>query len=107
MRLLISAHAKARDKELAKYQTFCLDVLAPLARNIHEARSGTSHLSTADFLQMVDTAARLAANMNAHLTRIRPTSVLQCVNPRIVDMAEEEEIFEEQGGSFSATASRS
>ena len=99
MRPLMSSQAKGRDKELAKIQTFCLDAFAPLARYINEANSDSGQLSAADYLEMVRTSARLLGNrrLSAFCSRLRRSSVLQTVNSRIVDMADEDEIFQDAG----------
>ena len=97
MRPLMSSQAKGRDKELAKIQTFCLDAFAPLARYINEANSDSGQLSAADYLEMVRTSARLLGNLSAFCSRLRRSSVLQSVNSRIVDMADEDEIFQDAG----------
>ena len=95
MRPLMSSQAK----ELAKIQTFCLDAYAPLARYINEANSDSGQLSAADYLKMVRKSARLLGNCNlsTFCSRLRRSSVLQSVNSRIVDMADEEEIFQDAG----------
>ena len=97
MRPLMSSQAKGRDKELAKIQTFCLDAFAPLARYINEANSDSGQLSAADYLEMVRTSARLLGNLSAFCSRLRRSSALQSVNSRIVDMADEDEIFQDAG----------
>ena len=97
MRPLMSSQAKGRDKELAKIQTFCLHAFAPLARYINEANSDSGQLSAADCPEMVRTSARLLGNLSAFCSRLRRSSVLQSVNSRIVDMADEDEIFQDAG----------
>ena len=97
MRPLMSSQTKGRDKELAKIQTFCPDAFAPLARYINEANSDSGKISAADYLEMVRTSARLLGNLSAFCSRLRRSSVLQSVNSRIVDMADEDEIFQDAG----------
>ena len=97
MRPLMSSQAKGRDKELAKIQTFCFDAFAPLARYINKANSDSGQLSAADYLEMVRTSARLLGNLSVLCSRLRRSSVLQSVNSRIVDMADEDEIFHDAG----------
>ena len=69
----------------------------PLARYINEANSDSWQLSAADYLEMVRTSARLLGNLSAFCSRLRRSSVLQRGNSRIVDMADEDEIFQDAG----------
>ena len=59
--------------------------------------SDSGQLSAADYLEMVRTSARLLGNLSAFCSRLRRSSVLQSVNSRIVDMADEDEIFQDAG----------
>ena len=65
--------------------------------SINEANSDSGQLSAADYLEMVRTSARLLGNLSAFCSRLRRSSVLQSVNSRIVDMADEDEIFQDAG----------
>ena len=93
----MSSQAKGRDNELAKIQTFSFDAFAPLARYINEANSDSGQLSAADHLEMVQTSACLLGNLSAFCSSLRRSSVLHSVNSRIVDMADEDEIFQDAG----------
>ena len=66
-------------------------------RYINGANSDSGQLSAADYLEMGQTSAGLLGNLSAFCSRLRRSSVLQSVNSRIVDMADEDEIFQDAG----------
>lgn len=91
----LSSSTKSRDKELAKLQALALDALGPLA--IILEGSARNDLTPQENLEAVQTSVRLLGNMAMHANRMRRANILRCLNPRIVDMAEDDTTFEDSG----------
>lgn len=94
----VSSTVKSHDKEIAKIQALALDAVGPLTRIVEDACDGS--LSAKDNLDAAQTALRLLGNCAAHCNRARRTAILQALNPRIVDMAEEDALYRDAGLSL-------
>lgn len=95
LRSRVPAAVKARDKELARLQALGLDAVGPLTRIVEDACEG--RLTASDNMDAVQTALRLLGNFAAQCNRTRRTAVLTALNPRIVDMAEEDTLYHDAG----------
>jgi len=91
----LPAATKSKDKELAKLQALALDAVGPLCKIVEDAHSG--QLTARDNLDAVQTSLKLLGNLSAQCNRIRRTAILQSLNPRIADMAEEDEVYRNAG----------
>ena len=94
----VSPATKAKDKDLAKLQALALDAVGPLTRIVEDACDGT--LTAKDNLDAVQTALKSLGNFAAHCNRARRIAVLQNLNTRIVDMAEEDGLYRDAGLSL-------
>ena len=94
----VSPATKAKDKDLAKLQALALDAVGPLTRIVEDACDGT--LTAKDNLDAVQTALKFLGNFAAHYNRARRIAVLQNLNTRIVDMAEEDGLYRDAGLSL-------
>jgi len=89
----VSANVKGRDKDLARLQSLALDAVGPITAIIEGACDGS--LTPANNLEAAKTALRFLGNFSMACNRERRTNVLAELNPRIVDMAEEDELFKD------------
>ena len=88
----LPAPVKSRDNELARYQALTLDVLAPIARIINDSCSGQFDLPDI-VMEHLLLSIRLLGNVSSQFNRQRTSLILQCLNPGIADMAEEDQLF--------------
>ena len=96
LRSRLPAPVRARDNELAKIQAMSLDGMIPLCRVLNDALRGEINIP-GGVMEAIQTSIRLLGSTTAHVNRLRRTSVLQSLNPGIVEMAEEDSIFVDAG----------
>ena len=87
-----SAEVKAVDKELARAQALVLDSIRPLTLLL--TKIGEENYSIEDAERTVQDAIQLVGNASLHLAKMRRKCILRCLNPKMQDMAEEQELFQ-------------
>ena len=87
-----SAEVKAVDKELARAQALVLDSVGPLTQLL--TKIGDENYSIEDAERTVQDAIQLVGNASLHLAKMRRKRILRCLNPKMQDMAEEQELFQ-------------
>ncbi len=80
----LSAATKSRDKQLARQQTLMLDAVGPVAY---------SQLTQKAAIEAAQSALKLLGNTSMQANRERRKNAIQCMNPRLWDMAEDDAIF--------------
>jgi len=95
LRARVSSTTKSRDKELAKLQALAMDATGPLTHIVEDACRGS--LTAKDNLDAVQSALRFLGNFASQCNKMRRSAVLQNLNPRIADMADEVGLFEDAG----------
>ncbi len=85
----LSAATKSRDREIVKQQALTLDAAGPLTIILKEAAKG--HLSKKVAVEAAQTALKLLGNASAHASRRK--NAIQGMNPRLIDMAEDDYLF--------------
>ena len=96
LKVRLPAPVRTRDNELAKYQAQTLDALAPIAKILNDCCSGQQDLPDS-VVEHLLSSVRLLGNVSSHYNRQRRSLVLQCLNPGIADMAEEDKLFSDAG----------
>ena len=92
---MLPAPTKTRDTELARVQSLALDAFGPLVRIVEDAQNG--QLTAERTVEAVQTSLRLLGNLSANCNRMRRTTALKSLNPRIVDMADEDSLYCDAG----------
>lgn len=87
----LSAVTKSQDKQLAKQQALFLDAVGPITYLLEEATKG--ELTQKKAVEAAQTALKLLGNASAHANRERRRNALQAMNPRLVDMADDDSIY--------------
>ena len=86
-----SSDVKAADKELARAQALVLDSVGPLTHLL--TRIGEEDYTVEEAERAVMDAVQLVGNASLHIAKMRRRRVLKSLNPRMQDMAEEDELF--------------
>ena len=89
----LSHQTKSKDRQMSKQQALLLDAVGPMAYLLEEATNKTLTLENA--VEAAQMALKLLGNASGHIATERRKSVLTNLNPRLVEMAEEEELFKE------------
>lgn len=92
MKAEASTGAKARDKELAKIQSFVLDALAPLTTMIDKENRQEAPPAK-DYREASLAAVELLGNANARISRLRREKVVTDVNKALLPIALEDDNF--------------
>ena len=87
----LSAQTKAKDKQLARTQALLLDAVGPLSFILEEANKG--QLPPKATMEAAQTALRLLGNASANISRKRRRAAITNMNNRLVDMAEDDQLF--------------
>ena len=95
LRSRVSASTKSKERELARLQALAMDAVGPLTYIVEDACKGS--LTAKDNLEAVQTALKLLGNFATQCNRARRTTVLQNLNPRILDMADEVGLYQDAG----------
>ena len=88
----LPAVTKLRDRQLAKQQALMLDAVGPVTYILEEAVKG--QLNQKSVIDAAQTALHLLGNASMHANRERRRNVIQSMNPQILDMADEDAIYE-------------
>ena len=91
----LPAATKLRDRQLAKQQALMLDAVGPVTYILESAVKG--ELTQKAAIEAAQTALKLLGNASGNANRERRKSALQSLNPRLVDMAEDEAIYKTAG----------
>ena len=87
----LSAATKSRDKQLARQQALLLDAVGPITYILEEATKG--QLTQKSAMEAAQTALKLMGNASMQANRERRKNAIQCMNPRLGDMAEDDELY--------------
>lgn len=87
----LSALTKLRDKQLAKTQALLLDAIGRIVFLLEELEKGSLHQKPPRMA--TQTALRFLGNASCHTSSERKKSVLNDPNPRMSDMADEDELY--------------
>ena len=94
----LNAVTKSRDKQMAKQQALMLDAVGPLTHILEEAAKG--ELTQRSAVDAAQTALKLLGNASAHASRERRKIAIQSMNPRLVDMAEDDALYSKAAPSL-------
>ena len=91
----VKAETKTADAELGKIQAFVLDPVGPLLHLLERFQEEDEEMTTEDAVASLHDALRLVGNASCQISTIRRKRVLKALNPKIQDLAAEEEHFKE------------
>ena len=94
MKAETSTGAKARDKELAKIQSFVLDALAPLT-SVIDSENRQEDPSVKEYKEASVAAAELLGNASARISRLRREKIVLDMNKALLPIAQEDDNFRE------------
>ena len=89
----LAAQTKSKDKAMAKSQALLLDAVGPLTFLLEELDKGT--LTPQTTREAAQTALKLLGNASCHISADRRKNVLGDLNPRLTDVADEDEQYRE------------
>ena len=87
----LNAHAKAKDKSLAKHQALMLDAVGPISTILEEAAKGMLSIKTAT--EAAQTALMFLGNASMQINRERRRIAIEAMNPSLTDLAEGDKAF--------------
>ena len=90
MKVETSADAKARDKELAKIQSFVLDALAPLTSEINK-ENRQEDPSVKEYKEASLAAVELLRNASATISHLQREKIVMDINKALLPIAQEDE----------------
>ena len=91
--LSLNREEKAFEQDLARVQTFVLDLIGPFVQLLEECQSGT--LEQDEAISTLCGAITLLGNASFQISKLRGKKVLKELNADIQDLADEEEIFKD------------
>ena len=94
----LPATTKSRDRQLAKQQALMLDAVGPVTYILEEAAKG--QLNQKAVIDAAQTALRLLGNASVHASRERRKNAMQSMNPRLLDMADDDSIYKSAAPSL-------
>ena len=87
----LTAHAKAKDKSLAKHQALMLNAVVPISIILEEAAKGMLSVKTAT--EAAQTALKFLGNASMQMNRERRRIAIEVMNPSLTDLAEDNKAF--------------